>query len=216
MSKDNALQQAVLAALRYEPSVEAAHIGVAVDDGVVTLTGHVHTYAQKHAAELAALGVRGVRGVAEEIEVRLPFEGKRSDEEIAAAAVHRLAWDVSLPADAIKVKVEKGWVTLTGEVPWRYQKELATDDIRRLHGVVGVSNQLEVKPRLNAGDISDQIMHALHRSWFFDPNTVHVAVDGGKVRLTGTVKSPHDRRVAAAAAWGAPGVTDVENELTVA
>jgi osmotically-inducible protein OsmY len=215
MSRDNALQQSVLAALRFEPGVKAANIGVAVDDGVVTLTGHVGTYAEKHAAEAAALGVRGVTAVAEEIEVRLPFEGKRRDDEIAAAAAHRLAWDSGLPVDAVKVKVENGWVTLSGEVCWRYQKAIAHDDVRRLHGVIGVSNQIAIRASIKGENVSDEIMHALHRSWFFDPKTIQVKVDGSNVRLTGTARSPHDRRVAAAAAWGVAGVTDVENDIVV-
>jgi osmotically-inducible protein OsmY len=216
MSQDNALQQAVLAALRYEPSVTAAHIGVTAEDGVITLTGHVSTYAQKHAAETVALGVRGVAAVAEELEVLLPYEGKRADDEIAAAARNRLAWDSSLPADAVKITVEGGWVTLTGEVDWRYQKDIAQEDIRRLHGIIGVSNHIDIKQKVNASDVSDEITHALHRSWFFDPNTIEVKVDGGKVRLTGAARSPHDRRVAAATAWNIAGVQDVENDIVIA
>ena len=118
MSNDSQLQQAVLAELNWEPSITAAHIGVTAEDGVVTLTGHVDTFIQKHSAEQAAGRVKGVKGVAEEIEVQLPFDKKRTDDEIAAAAIDRLEWDVSIPPDVIKVKVEKGWVTLTGEVNW--------------------------------------------------------------------------------------------------
>jgi osmotically-inducible protein OsmY len=118
MSNDSHLQQAVLAELTWEPSVTAAHIGVAVQAGIVTLTGHVESLAEKHAAEAAAWRVKGVKAVAEEIEVRLPFETKRTDEDIAAAAIDRLAWDVSIPRDTIGVKVEKGWITLTGQVDW--------------------------------------------------------------------------------------------------
>ncbi len=216
MSQDNALQEAVLAELRWDPSVTAAHIGVAANAGVVTLTGHVESYAEKQAAEMAARQVRGVKAVAEEIEVRLPFGTERSDDEIAAAAVDRLAWDVAIPCDAVKIKVEKGWVTLTGEVDWYFQKEAAEQDVRRLFGVVGVSNQISIKPRVNLSNISDDIMHAMNRSWFFDPKTITVSAHGGKVRLTGTVNSLHDRQVAAATAWAAPGVTEVENDIVVA
>ncbi|HKH80669.1 MAG TPA: BON domain-containing protein [Methylovirgula sp.] len=216
MSQDNALQEAVLAELRWDPSVTAAHIGVAANAGVVTLTGHVESYAEKQAAEMAARRVRGVKAVAEEIEVRLPFGTERSDDEIAAAAVDRLAWDVAIPCDAVKIKVEKGWVTLTGEVDWYFQKEAAEQDVRRLFGVVGVSNQISIKPRVNLSNISDDIMHAMNRSWFFDPKTITVSAHGGKVRLTGTVNSLHDRQVAAATAWAAPGVTEVENDIVVA
>jgi osmotically-inducible protein OsmY len=213
MINDAALQQAVLAELGWEPSVIAAHIGVAANAGVVTLTGHVENYAHKHAAETAAGRVKGVKAVAEEIEVRLPFETKRNDEEIAAAAIERLAWDVSVPRDAVKVKVEKGWVTLTGQVDWHYQHEAAQQDVRRLWGVVGVSNLIAIRPRVNVSNLSDDITHALHRSWIFDRQTIHVTADAGKVRLTGTAHSPHDRQTAAMTAWSAPGVTAVENDI---
>lgn len=212
---DNALQEAVLAELCWDPSVTAAHIGVTANAGVVTLTGHVGSYAEKGAAETAVRRVRGVKAVAEEIEVRLTFETKRKDDEIAAAAIDRLAWDVSIPEDSIQVKVQGGWLTLTGEVEWHYQREAAEQDVRRLFGVVGVSNQISIKPRVDVENISDDIMHAMHRSWFFDPQTITVSADGGKVRLNGTVSSPHDRQVAAATAWAAPGVTKVENEIVV-
>ena len=216
MSKDRHLQESVLAELTWEPSVTAAHIGVAADNGVVTLSGHVTSVAEKHAAEGAARRVKGVKAVVEEIEVRLPAHAKRPDEEIAAAAVHRLAWDVSLPRDAIKAQVEKGWITLTGEVDWHYQKDNASQALLRLNGVSGISNKVAIKRKVDVNNISDEIMHALHRSWFFDPKTVTVSADDGKVVLVGTVTSPHDRQVAAATAWAAPGVTDVRNEITVA
>lgn len=216
MSKDRHLQESVLAELDWEPSVSAAHIGVTAADGVVTLSGHVATFAEKRAAEFATRRVRGVKAVAEELEVRLSLSGTRDDEAIAAAAVHRLAWDVSVPRDAIKIQVEKGWLTLTGEVDWHYQKDSAEQDLRRLPGVIGISNQIAIKRKVDSSNISDDIVHALHRSWFFDPKTVTVTAREGTVVLAGTVKSPHERQVAAATAWAAPGVTDVRNELVVA
>ncbi len=215
MSSDNQLQQAVLAELKWEPSVTAAHIGVAANAGVVTLSGHVGSFAEKLAAERAARRVKGVKALAEEIEVRLPFAAKKTDEEIAAAALDRLAWDVSVPNEAVKVKVEKGRITLTGQVDWQYQRQAAEQDVRGLYGVVGASNQITIKPRVNTSNISDDIMHALHRSWFFDPKTINVSADGGKVRLSGTVRSWHERQVAAATAWAAPGVTDLVNEIVI-
>jgi osmotically-inducible protein OsmY len=215
MSDDRHLQQAVLAELNWEPSVNAAHIGVTANAGVVTLTGHVESFAEKHAVEEAVRRVKGVKAVAAELEVKLPIDTKRSDDEIAAAAIDRLGWDVSVPRDAVKINVDQGWITLTGEVDWYYQKEAAEQDVRRLFGVIGVSNQITIKPRVNASNLSDDIMHALHRSWFFDPKTINVSADGGRVRLTGTAPSMHDRQVAAATAWTAPGVTDVENEIAV-
>ena len=215
MSQDSQLQQAVLAEFNWEPSVTAGHIGVSANAGVVTLSGHVDSYAKKHAAEAAARRVKGVRAVAEEIEVRLPFESKRTDEEIAAAAIERLSWNVSVPRDSVQVKVENGWVTLTGQVDWWFQKQAAEHDIRPLHGVVGVSNQATVKPRVNTATLSEDITHALHRSWFSDPEAVHVRTDGGKVVLTGTVNSFYERQVAARTAWAAPGATNVENDIAV-
>lgn len=216
MSYDEMLQKAVLAQLHWEPSVNAGHIGVTADHGIVTLSGHVETFAEKHAAETAARLVKGVQGVAEEIEVRLAFDFQRDDDVIAAAAVDRLGWDVSVPRDSVKVSVEKAWVTLTGEVQWHYQREAAEHDIRRLYGVVGVANQISIKPRVDVSNISDNIMHAMRRSWFFDPKTVDVSATLGRVTLTGTAHSPHDRNVAASTAWAAPGVTDVVNEIRLA
>jgi osmotically-inducible protein OsmY len=137
---DTKLQQAVLAELAWEPSVTAAHIGVTAISGVVTLTGHVESFAEKHAAESAAARVKGVEAVAEEIEVRLGFDAQRDDKDIAAAVVNRLEWDVAVPRDAIKAKVENGWITLSGEVDWNFQRQAAVQDVRRLLGVVGVSN----------------------------------------------------------------------------
>jgi osmotically-inducible protein OsmY len=215
MPNDNRLQQAVLEELNWEPSVTAAHIGVTANAGVVTLSGHVESFAQKHAAEAAVRRVKGVKAIAEEIEVRLPYDTKRSDDEIARAAIGRFEWDVSIPRDAIQVSVEQGWITLTGEVDWHYQKDAASMDVRALFGVTGVSDQITIKPTVNASNISDDIMHALGRSWFFDPKTISVSAQGGKVRLTGTVSSWHDRQIAATTAWAAPGATAVENDIAV-
>jgi osmotically-inducible protein OsmY len=215
MTQDEKLQKAVTAQLHYEPSVAAAQIGVTAIDGVVTLTGHVETFAEKHAAATATLLVKGVKAVAEEIEVRLPFDAQREDKDIAAAAISRLSWDVSVPQDKIKVMVEKGWISLTGEVEWFYQKDAAEQDVRRLFGVLGVSNEISIKPRVNESNLSDDIMHAMGRSWFFDPKTINVTADLGRVMLTGKVDSPHDRQIAAATAWAAPGVTNVVNDITI-
>jgi osmotically-inducible protein OsmY len=215
MSQDSKLQQAVLEELSWEPSVTAAHIGVSANAGVVTLTGHVDNYAAKAAAENAVRRVKGVRAVAEEMEVHLPMDTRRDDAAIAAAAIERLAWNVSVPRDAITVSVEKGWVALSGEVDWWYQKDAAEQDVRRLWGVVGVSNQVTIKARVDTAGLSDDITHALHRSWFFDPNTVKVTAKGGRVKLTGTVRSWQERQTAASTAWAAPGAISVENDLAV-
>jgi osmotically-inducible protein OsmY len=215
MTVDSLLQQAVLAELNWEPSVASAHIGVTANAGVITLTGHVDSYSQKHAAETAALRVRNVRAVAEELEVRLPVNITRGDDEIAAAAIERLAWDSAIPKDTIKVTVAAGWLTLTGEAEWNFQRSAAEDDVRRLFGVVAVSNDITIKPNAAASNISDNIMHALHRSWFFDPSTIDVRDEDGTVRLTGTVHSQHDRRIAAETAWAAAGTIAVENDIVV-
>jgi osmotically-inducible protein OsmY len=215
MSHDTELQRAVMAELNWEPSVSAAHIGVTAKGGVVTLSGHVESFVERHAAEDAASRVKGVKGVAEEIEVRLPFDIKRSDDEIAAAALNRLAWNASLPKDAIKVKVEKGIVTLTGHVDWHYQLVSAEADVRNLFGVVALFNEVKVKSKVDTANLSDSISTALHRNWFFDPKTVKVSAEGGSVKLTGTVHSWHDRDVAGTTAWSAPGATWVDNQITV-
>jgi osmotically-inducible protein OsmY len=215
MSTDLHLKESILAELKWEPSVNAAHIGVTTKNGVVSLLGHVESYAEKAAAEKAAGRVKGVRALAEEIEVRLPYSIKHGDDDIATQAVNRLAWNSSVPKDAVKVKVEKGWVTLTGTVDWNYQKTSAAEDIRWLSGIVGMSNNITIKPRVNAENISHDIDVALHRSWFWDPETVFVKADGGKVTLTGTVDTWYDRQVAGTTAWAAPGATSVANDIRV-
>lgn len=214
MQTDKQLQKAVTEELSWEPSIKAAHIGVAADDGVVTLTGHVDTYMEKQAAEKAARRVKGVKAVAEEIEVKLAFDVKRTDADIAAAALNRLEWDVEVPDDAIRIKVEKGWVTLTGEVEWHFQQLAAERDVRALLGVVGVSNQTSIKPRVNEKNISENIRHALHRSRF-DAKTINVSAKGGEVHLTGTADSWYERQLAATTAWAAPGATNVQNDITI-
>ena len=216
MSHDDKLQKAVLAELSWEPSITAAHIGVTADNGTVTLTGHVNSYGQKHAAEMATGRVKGVKAIAEEIEVRLPFEIKRDDADIATAAANRLAWDTGTPRDAVKIKVEQGRVTLTGQVEWHFQKEAAEREIRNLMGVLGVSNQITIKPRVDTAHLQDDIQLALHRSIFFQPENVHVTAQDGRVKLTGTVNSWQERRTAASTAWAAHGATSVENDLIVA
>jgi osmotically-inducible protein OsmY len=215
MSQDKQLQESVMFELGWEPSIDAAQIGVAANAGVVTLTGHVQSFPEKVAAERAAARVKGVKAVAEEIEVKLPYDVTRGDESIAAAAIERLAWDSSVPPDAIVIRVEKGWVTLNGEVEWYFQKEAAEQAVRPLIGVVGISNLIEIKPTVNADDVSQNITRALHRSWFYDPNTIRVSAQGGKIKLTGQVTTWTARDLAGATAWSAPGATYVENDISV-
>ncbi len=215
MSQDKELQESVMAELGWEPSIDAAHIGVTANTGVVTLTGHVQSFAQKVAAEKAAARVKGVKAVAEEIEVKLPYDIRRGDEDIAGAAIERLAWDSSVPPGAVEIRVEKGWITLRGEVDWFFQKEAAAQAVRTLIGVVGVSNLIEIKPTVNADDLGQNITRALHRSWFYDPNTIKVSAQGGKIKLTGQVTTWNARDLAGATAWSAPGATFVENDIAV-
>lgn len=215
MSNDRMLQEAVMAELTWEPSVTAAHIGVTAAHGVITLTGTVPHYLEKRAVERAALRVKGVRAVAEELKVELPGAMQRDDADIARAAVDRLSWETAVPGDAIQIKVEQGWVTLTGEVDWHYQREAAQRMIYGLTGVVGVSNLTTIKPRVNTENLGHDISAALHRSWF-DPTTIHVSAEGGTIKLTGTVETPADRWKAGSTAWAARGATKVENNLIVA
>lgn len=214
MSDDMKLKTAVVAEIGWEPSVDGANIGVTVHAGIVTLMGHVETFSEKIAAEKAARRVKGVKAVAEELEVRLPFGSKHGDEDIASAAVTRLGWDTIIPTDSVKATVAQGWITLTGEVDWGYQKDAAINDVRGLWGVVGVTNQIVVRPKPNTSAIRDDIMVALDRSWF-DPATINVAAEGGKVKLTGVVRSWYERDEAGMTAWSAPGTTSVENDISV-
>lgn len=216
MSHDSQLKTAVLAELNWEPMINAAHIGVTAANGTVTLTGTVDSYAQKQAAETATGRVKGVRAIAEEIDVKLPYDIRHSDADIAVAAANRLAWDSSLPRDAVKVKVEKGWVTLTGQVEWHYQMEAAEREVRHLMGVVAVLNKITIKSRVDTGNLQDDIQRALHRSIFFQPERVHVSANDGRVKLTGTVDTWKERQTAGATAWAAHGATAVENDLIVA
>jgi osmotically-inducible protein OsmY len=214
MSNDISLKQCVLDELEWEPSVNAAHIGVTTNAGVVTLSGHVASYLEKRAAENAAVRVKAVKAIVEDIEVRLPFEFKRGDEEIAIAALHRFAWDRAVPADAIKIEVADGWVTLTGQVAWHYQQAAAALDVGGLLGVVGVSNNITIMPKPSAPNMRKNILAALRRSWF-DAKAIDVKVDEGNVRLSGTVRGWSERESAASTAWAAPGTVNVENLIRV-
>ncbi|WDF72503.1 BON domain-containing protein [Novosphingobium sp. KACC 22771] len=211
---DRQLQESVLAEFAWEPSINAAHIGVAVEKGVVSLSGHVSTYGEKSAAERAARRVRGVLGIAEAIEVHMPVETERSDEAIAHAAIERLAWEASIPTNALQIKVEQGWITLTGELGWHYQRMAAERMLTGLRGVAGISNLVTIRKRPNGANISHDISTALHRGWF-DPSSIEVAVSANTVTLTGTVDTPADKWKAGLTAWAGAGVAQVDNNLVV-
>jgi osmotically-inducible protein OsmY len=212
---DIQLRQNILDELEFEPSIDAADIGVTADNGIVTLTGHVRTYAEKEAAERVVRRVKGVRGIAAEIEVRLFGPKETDDDDIARRAVRMLDWNVSVPKDSVQVRVLKGWVTLRGEVEWQYQKNAAYDAVRALGGVVGVSNLVELAPRLSAIDVKKRIEEAFQRDAEVEAEAIRIDVQGRKVTLTGKVKTWSERRAAERAAWSAPGISTLEDHLTV-
>ncbi|RPH42238.1 MAG: BON domain-containing protein [Burkholderiales bacterium] len=215
MKTDSQLQQDVMAELEWEPAVQSEHIGVEVRNGVVTLAGAVGSYTEKLNAERAAQRVTGVKALAVEMKVTLPAFGKRSDADIAESAQNILSWTSSLPADAVKVMVEDGWLTLTGDVSWQFQRQDAADTVRYLSGVTGVSNQVAIKPALSAKVVKSDIEAALKRRATADAKAISVDVSGSDVTLTGTVHSWAERDLATHSAWSSSGVRNVVDNMSL-
>jgi osmotically-inducible protein OsmY len=213
---NSTLQHDVLDELEWDPSIDAAKIGVIFENGVVTLTGHVRSYSEKSAAERIAKRVKGVEAVANDIEVKFDIGGKRDDTDIAKAALDALRWNVALPRDKVKVMVTNGGlVTLEGEVDWDYQRRVAFDAVHSLHGVRGVTNNIAVIPKVKAADVKDKIEAALRRNAEIDAKKISVETSDGRVTLRGNVRSWVEREDAVSAAWAAPGVRKVVDELKV-
>jgi osmotically-inducible protein OsmY len=212
---DRTLKQAIEDELEWEPSIDAEHIGVAVEDGVVTLTGHVGSYSEKFTAEKAAKRVKGVRAIAQEIEIRFPNDKKTSDDQIAKRALDIIAWDSTIPKDRLQVKVQNGFVTLSGEVDWHYHRADAEYAVRKLAGIKGLSNEIVVKPRVQAADVKQRIENALKRNADLEAGSIKVSVLNGRVTLDGKVKAWYERDLAERTAWSAPGVISVEDHINI-
>ena len=215
MKTDADLKRDVTAELAWDPAVKSTAIGVAVKDGVVTLSGHLETFADKHAAARALRRVAGVKAIALELDVKLSPDHKRSDTDIAAGGEEALKWNTVVPLQAIRLTVDHGWVTLQGEVEWDYQRRSVEKAIRPLMGVVGISNEITLRARPEAIDLSRKIQEALTRQALREAKQIQVDVDGTTVKLSGKVNSWQEREAVQGVAWAAPGVHAVINELHV-
>jgi osmotically-inducible protein OsmY len=215
MRTDAIIKEDVLNELDWEPSIDATKVGVTCVNGVVTLSGYVNTFTEKLAAERAAKRVFGVRAVVEEIEVKIGGVYKRTDQDIAQAALNNLRWRTNVPDKDISLKVENAWITLEGTVEWNFQKEAAKNAIKDLAGVRGVTNIIRVKSAVEPSNIKDKIKKAFERNATLDADHVNVRVDGHKVILSGSIQSMAEKKQAEEAAWAAPGVTEVVDNLEI-
>jgi osmotically-inducible protein OsmY len=213
---DKILRKDILEEFEFDPSFDAEHIGVAVENNVVTLSGHVDNYAQKLAAIAATRRVKGVHAIAEEIQVRFPFQPKTADDQIAKRAIDILKWNSTIAKFSIDVLVQQGWITLSGFVDWQFERNVAEDCVRKLSGVVGVSNDIKLKPGVNTANVKAKIEAALKRHAEIEADAIRVLLKGSDhVVLEGKVHSWAERRAAENAAWSAPGVLNVEDHITL-
>jgi len=215
MKTDSVLKKEVEEELKWEPSVNAAEIGVAVKNGVVTLTGYVNSYPEKWAAERSVKRLKDVKAIAEEIEVKLLGSSQRTDGDIAKAASNAIEWNTYIPRDRVKVMVHDGWVTLEGEVEWWYQKGAAETSVRNLSGVRGVANKITIKPKLSVENVETEIKKAFQRNATLDARQIWAETSGSRVILHGKTRTWLERQEAEDGAWAAPGVTAVEDQITV-
>jgi hyperosmotically inducible protein len=215
---DTQLRQDIIDELEFDPSFNGEHIGVVVERNVVILTGHVNSYAEKLAAIAAVRRIKGVHAIAENIEVRYPYQNKTADDQIAKRAVDIISWDVHIPSDTVDVLVQdNGWVTLSGTVDWYYQRRAAEDDVRKLSGVRGVTNKIAIKPGVDTSNVKNKIESALKRHAEVEAKSIRVTVqNGNKVVLEGKVDNWDERRAVENAAWSAAGVSSVDDRLTIA
>jgi len=215
MSSDHQLQKAVLDQLDFDPSINSSHIGVTARDGIVTLSGHVPSFGEKRAAETTAGRVKGVKVIIDQLDVEIPTHRQTTDEEIAERAYARLASNLSVPLDRIKLAVEKGVVTLRGDVAWNYQRLAAEEDLHKLDSIRDINNDIVIKSPVEPEKVHEKIHEALARIAPIEADNIEVSAEGGRVTLSGTVNTWHERSLVESAAWTVPGVTEVVDNIRV-